>query len=164
MDAPKIELRNIQHSEFASKETDCYQATLYVNGEAWGIVSNAGHGGCDDFHGKNGKSYADIRALNDWIKATMPPRDFQGMSLEQDLEVICGDLLNDWRRDKDFKRVMRSHVLFTKPDAPGIWQVKVKKPHTHATTITAIRAKHPDYLFLADLPESGAKAVYFAGA
>ena len=45
--APVIELRGIKRTAWASEETHCYQATLYVDGEKWGTVSNQGHGGCD---------------------------------------------------------------------------------------------------------------------
>jgi len=41
--APVIELRGIKRTAWASEETHCYQATLYVDGEKWGTVSNQGH-------------------------------------------------------------------------------------------------------------------------
>ena len=43
----KIELKNIKHSEFASHETFCYEATLYVEGKPFAQVSNDGQGGSD---------------------------------------------------------------------------------------------------------------------
>jgi len=44
----KIELKNIKHAEFASQETNCYEATIYINGKREGLVSNDGQGGCDN--------------------------------------------------------------------------------------------------------------------
>ena len=35
-----IELKNIKHSEFASEETHCYEATLYVDGVRWGRMAD----------------------------------------------------------------------------------------------------------------------------
>lgn len=162
MTAPKIELKAIKRLEWASQETHCYEAKLYVDGKPWGVVGNDGHGGCDWFHGSNGRNYSDVAALNARIKATMPPLEYEGMTLEQDLELICGELVNAWLRDKDFQRAMRAAVLFTKPDAPGIWQIKVKKPRTHEATLAAVKAKHPAYRFLSDMPEQEARAAYFA--
>jgi hypothetical protein len=75
MNQPKIELRAIQTSAFASEETHCYTATLYVDGLKWGSVSNEGHGGADHFHGVDGKSYADLKALDAQIAATYPESD-----------------------------------------------------------------------------------------
>tara|TARA_R100000541_G_scaffold9840_3_gene17650 strand:+ start:1166 stop:1732 length:567 start_codon:yes stop_codon:yes gene_type:complete len=43
----KIELKNIKHSEFASHETFCYEAILYVEGKPFAQVSNDGQGGSD---------------------------------------------------------------------------------------------------------------------
>ena len=43
----KLEMKNIKHSEWASEETHCYQASLYVDGKPFAIVSNDGQGGSD---------------------------------------------------------------------------------------------------------------------
>jgi hypothetical protein len=161
---PEIELKNIKHTAWASEETHCYQATLYVDGVKWGTVSNQGHGGCDDFHGIGGKSYADIKALNKQIAETYSPDESYGMTTEQNLEMLCCDLVNQWLRDKDFARAMKSKVLFTKPDTQGIWQVAVKKPQTFDGVLIKMRTKSPAYTYLADLPIDEAKTIYFAGA
>jgi hypothetical protein len=162
--APKIELRGIKHTGWASEETHCYTATLHVDGERWGTVSNNGHGGCDDFHGVNGKTWDDIAALNAVIAATYPPITVAGAAtdLKQDLEIVCAELVNEWLRERDFARAMKSKVIFTKPGQAGVWQISVKKPYTLAATLDAVREKHPDYTFLADLPAAQAKAIYFA--
>lgn len=163
---PKIELKNIKHTAWASEETFCYQAALYVNGERWGMVSNDGHGGCDNFYGENGRGYSDIATLNALIAETYPPYVYTFGDIEKpikrDLEGVCTDLLEQWLRDKDFARNMRSKVLFTKPDAQGIWQVAVKKPQTLASMLTAMKAKYPQYTYLADLPIDEAKEIYFS--
>ena len=160
--APKIELRNIKHTAWMSEETHCYQATLYVDGQRWGTVSNEGHGGMDRFDGIDGYGWDDIKELNQRIKETVPPYEYEGKSLDQDLEMICGELVNEWLRDRDFTKAMKSKVLFTKPEAQGIWQVSVKKPLTLETTLAVLRSKHPQYTYLADLPVKEAKALYFA--
>ena len=43
----KLELKNIKHTEWASQETHCFQASLYVDGKAVAIIGNDGQGGCD---------------------------------------------------------------------------------------------------------------------
>ena len=158
---PKIELKNIKRIAWMSEETHCYQATLYVDGVKWGVVSNQGHGGCDDFGGGN-KSDVDIKALNDRIKETYDPYTYEGHTLEQNLEMVCHDLVNEWLRDRDFDKAMKSKVLFTKPDTQGIWQLAVKKPLTLEVMLAKAKAQHPQYTYLADLPVDEAKAIYFA--
>lgn len=46
---PKIELKNLKTAEFASEETHCYEATVYVDGKRFCIASNQGHGGPDSY-------------------------------------------------------------------------------------------------------------------
>ena len=43
----KIELKNIKLAQFASQETNCYQASIYVDGKKSGTVRNDGQGGAD---------------------------------------------------------------------------------------------------------------------
>ena len=165
---PHIELKNIKRVAHFSEETHCYTAVLYVDGERWGCVSNRGHGGADEFHGEGERNYSDIEALNILIGETFPTYAFDDTSttsfaFKQDLEMVCADLVNQWLRDKEFTRAMKSKVLFTKPEAQGVWQVAVKKPYTAQTTLDIMRANHPTYTYLADLPVDEAKAIYFGG-
>ena len=106
---PVITLTGIKHTAWASEETHCYQATLYVDGEKWGQVGNDGHGGCDYFHG-TGKTYEDLRRLNERIAATFEPYTGFGTSLEYNLEMICGDLVNKWLADREFAKLLRSWI------------------------------------------------------
>lgn len=46
----KIEIRGIKYSGFASQETNCIEATVYIDGVRSGTVRNDGHGGCNYFH------------------------------------------------------------------------------------------------------------------
>lgn len=43
----KLELRGVKHAKFASQETPCYEATLYVDGAKAATITNEGRGGCD---------------------------------------------------------------------------------------------------------------------
>jgi hypothetical protein len=160
--APHIALQNIKRVAHFSEETHCYTAVLYVDGERWGTVSNRGHGGPDDFHGEGGRGYGDIETLNTLIAETFAPYEAYGMTLEQNLEMVCGDLVNQWLRDKDFARAMKAKVLFTKPDVAGVWELAVKKPQTLWMMLDVMKAKYPQYTYLADLPVDEAKAIYFA--
>lgn len=159
---PKIELKNIKHTAWASQETHCYQATLYVDGVKWGTVSNQGHGGCDLFDGAEGYDWDDLAELNQRIKETYEPYEYEGYTLKKNLEMVCGDLVNQWLRDRDFNKAMKAKVLFTKPNVQGVWQLAVKKPLTFEVMLAKAKAQHPQYTYLADLPVDEAKAIYFA--
>lgn len=57
-------LKNLKVCEWASEETTCFTATLYVNGKRVGTCSNDGHGGCNryDF---NDTTYAEL--ATEWL-------------------------------------------------------------------------------------------------
>lgn len=112
----KLELKAIKHTEWASQETHCYQANLYVNGKPVAIVSNDGHGGCDREcpHPKfKGDYRATMNAVNDYFKS-LPKTDaceWMPNGMEQTLEFWCSDQINDWLSARDLKRKMKSYVL-----------------------------------------------------
>jgi len=57
--SPKIELKNLKVAEFASQETTCFEATVYVDGKRFCTVRNEGSGGPDshDALPPKGKKY-----------------------------------------------------------------------------------------------------------
>jgi len=58
-------LKNLKVCEWASEETTCFTATLYVDGKRVGNCSNDGHGGCNryDF---NETTYAELATQYLW--------------------------------------------------------------------------------------------------
>ena len=86
----KLELKAIKHTVWASEETHCYQASLYVDGKPVAIVSNDGHGGCDrDYsHPKfKGDYRAQMKAVDEYFK-TLPnePSDWSEDGFPQKLD------------------------------------------------------------------------------
>ena len=114
----KIELKNIKHSEFASHETNCYQATIYIDGKKVGTVENDGHGGCDNVHPYQVAQQIDAYAktLPKRVCKFIDPDTGKPAELEQTYETIFCELVNDWLKAKDLKRMMSKRVLFLKDD------------------------------------------------
>jgi len=120
----KIELKNIKHSEFASQETHCFQATIYIDGKKVGIVENQGHGGCDSVH-----PHQVAQQIDDYAK-TLPktvcdfidPETGKPAEIEQCHETIFGEIVNTWLVAKDLKRAMSKRVLYLKDG--GVYQGK----------------------------------------
>ena len=112
----KLELKNIKHTEWASEETHCYQAALYVDGKPVAIVSNDGHGGCDrDYdHPKfKGDYRATMKAVHDYFK-TLPNTDACDLfpdGMAQELEFWCSDQVNEFLNKKhimsNVKRILK---------------------------------------------------------
>jgi len=99
----KLELKDIQYAEFASKETHCYKADLYINDVndiKVAKVGNNGDGGPDFVYFVNKTSKTKIEA---YIK-TLPPEQYtytiDGIThhgeLAASLESVCEELLLPW--------------------------------------------------------------------
>ena len=109
----KLELKSIKHSAFASEETHCFEAKLYADGKHIATVSNDGHGGADYYWPVEGAAYSE-KDVNEWLKANVAPNHDYGVTIECDIEVWCGDQINEWLRAKDVRRLinkMKTAVL-----------------------------------------------------
>ena len=104
----KIELKSVKHYESMSEETNCFQATIYIDGKRVGEASNRGYG--DPI---NITPYELHKTLDEYASA-LPPLDYEGMQIEQDAEIIIGNLLNDWLLSQDLKKLMSGRVVFLK--------------------------------------------------
>ena len=124
----KIELKNIKHSEFASQETNCYQATIYIDGKRVGTVENAGHGGCDNVHPWQVAQQIDAYAktLPKTVCTFIDPETGKPAEMEQDHETIFGDILTSWLMSKDLKRLMSKRIVFVKEDG-NVYETKALK-------------------------------------
>lgn len=156
----RIELREIRHSEFASQETHCYQAELYVDGLFFANVGNAGRGGADFMHLARGRTWDEVRALEAHIAETYPLIDIgEGYEpLRQNLETVCGDLVNEWLRRRALERLLRK-PLFIDPAHKGVRGFPLPRGIKLVDALQVLRLKHPTYRFLNDLPRDEALAL-----
>jgi len=103
----KIELKNVSYNKKLSQETSAYAADIWLNGVKRGSVQNAGHGGPDMFYphtlGNEIETYA----------KTLPPVEFHGSSLEQNADMVLGEILNTYLAAKDLQRILKTKTLFT---------------------------------------------------
>lgn len=153
----KIELKNIKYSEWASQETPCYEASVYVDGKKIGYVGNDGHGGCDVQHIKPDM----LASLNQWCAENLPRSEYDGVDLgPADFETLCSDLLTKHLLRKDYLRASESKILFTIPNKPGVYQIS-RKSHPDAAIVAHIRQKHgSEATILNNLPEAQALELY----
>lgn len=156
----KIELKNIKHAAFASEETYCFQAALYINGKKRGGVSNDGRGGPTHFDDHDAEREIDAYAK------TLPPVTYQSfdqsnsMTIEQDAEWIVNGLLEDYLILRDMTKALRSRVLFVEDGK--VWQTK-----PCASAVLAANIKHyadKGLKVLNTLPKAEALALYRGAA
>ena len=96
----KLSLKSIKHSEFASQETYCYEAVLYLDGKPLAYVGNQGCGGPDFVypHKKfKGDYQATMRQVKDYFDGLpLSPLSYEGSdgkmvssAISQSLETWC---------------------------------------------------------------------------
>lgn len=129
----KIELRNIKHSKFASRETDCFQATVYVDGVKKGTVENDGWGGPNSYHPNTLWQELDAYAKS------LPKYEWKGSMLSHSADGLIYDAFNEAALVKDFKKTMASRVAFYDPAKNEVRQTVALKP---AQIQDAIANKH----------------------
>lgn len=111
----KITLKNVKHYESMSEETDCFEASLYVDGKKVGRVSNRGTGGSNDYHLDD---FSLEKKLDDWCKTNLPKwkmsdtfSDGDDEENDTNLEIYIGELLESYLKTKELKKHLAKSVL-----------------------------------------------------
>jgi len=106
----KIELKNVKRSEFASHETHCFEATIYVDGKKAGSAENSGHGAPTSIYPNT--LYL---ALEAYAK-TLPPMKYNDFSFAQNAESVIDDLLTAYLYARDLKKLMSKRILYRRAE------------------------------------------------
>jgi hypothetical protein len=118
----RVSLRGIRIFSALSEETECFSATLYIDDEKAGTVSNRGHGGCHDY-----TDHKRVRAVCDELRDSEKAEGREPMV--EGLDALVNAVLDDHMMLKDAKRWSKAgKIVFRWPGmAEGSWQV-VKWP------------------------------------
>ena len=129
----KFELKNIKYSDFASEETNCFQATLYKNGKRFSTVSNDGKGGCDNYYPfdekrTNSEIWGDVVEINKELnKEKIECSWDKTKTMGNDLEIVVSELLADYLVMRDVKIALKRRVCYKKsPKEVGFYQLAAK--------------------------------------
>ena len=156
----KIELKNFKHAAFASEETLCFEAKVYVDGKKLGDVSNSGRGGCTSIYvaPENREWFKQVEAYC----LTLPAVKFDDTLLPMDFEFLIDTLASKKVAEKELKSVMRNKIVIIKPDAPGeIFEVSLRKGDKLTQAIIAdYKSKNPTYKILNLMPLEEALKLY----
>ena len=103
----KVELRGIKHAAFASDETECFSATVFIDGKKAGTVDNEGRGGSNRY------STEGLQCKLNAIALTLPDIDLgNGRFICCDADILVGDLLQVALEMKSLKRHCAKKTLF----------------------------------------------------
>ncbi len=144
----KFELKAIKHSEFASHETNCFEAKLYVDGKILCGVSNDGQGGCDHRYSVKGSPddmFARLEAIDEELGKTKIKFDFG--DLDNSLELIVGDLMTKHLIDKDIKKSLKKICYFNSDEIYTL-QAKYKPTPANIEAVKQCDWWKPDSIIL----------------
>lgn len=138
---PRVSIKNLKFSEFASHETHCFEASVYIDGVRKGVASNDGHGGSNSYHPHT--LYDELNA----IAKTLPPCDMTEFGIKEPLEqspdILIGDLVDAEIMRKKVARMVATKTWFRKPGEKyqhGEWSYLTAK--TSTATIAHLHKKY----------------------
>ena len=149
----KVELKNLKHSEFASHETNCFEATIWLNGKRAFFAQNDGHGGADYYAPLENQERSEFNGLlNDLINhcLTLPKwgSEFGGEdSMDVTPEILIGNIVNEMLDAKKLKKSLNKKVLFVNEN--GIYQTGYRGSRkVDQNLIDMVKDENPDSIIL----------------
>jgi hypothetical protein len=117
----KITIKNFKQARFASEETRCFEASIYIDSVSAGTVRNDGHGGPNLYHPWALKDRLDAYAR------TLPPVDAYGTTFEMDADLLVDELINDMLLRKNFDRTLSTSVMLLDERGKLVQSTKIPK-------------------------------------
>ena len=153
----KLELKNIKHSEFASHETFCYEANLYVNGKPFAHVSNDGQGSADylyrDDRFLDGEAWNKCHALVKIHCADKFRWKLGDGWREGSIEIACSELMTNYLIRKDLNKALKEPCYLDNNQIVS-YNVSSKRPKIFDQLRRQL--KKPELVFLNELPKDEA--------
>lgn len=112
-----IELKNVKYAAFASEETSCFEAAVYVDGKRAGDVSNEGRGGCHRWHPHTLQASVEAYAktLPEIVTDMADPKEpTKAFTFQPGADTVIDRLLMDHLHRKDLKRLLATRFLFVR--------------------------------------------------
>lgn len=110
----KIELRNVKHAAFASQETPCFSAAVFIDGKKAGEASNQGHGGPNHIQPRSLEDALTAHAATLPDVATDYEIDGKPFSLRPTADYLISEAFTDWATERDLSRLLKGKLVFIK--------------------------------------------------
>ncbi len=136
----KIEIRAIKYAAFASQETSCFTATIYIDGKRVGTAHNEGHGGQTSINPQECKAQLEAHAktlpriVTEYENAD-DPSGF--LTYQPSAESVIDELLHVYLCEQDDKKLLKTlekRILFTRQGSPAITRCLPRQPRTSSQT------------------------------
>jgi hypothetical protein len=110
----QIELRHLKIVHRLSQETVCFTASLFLDGQPAGTVSNRGNGGGHEYSDWDAASRLDAYALT--LPRRLFPPEWALGDYAQTADSLIDDLVTDHQTRADLAKLLKTRVLFTGTD------------------------------------------------
>jgi hypothetical protein len=132
----KIELKNVKHAKFASEETECFAATVWIDGKKVGEVSNDGKGGAHEY-----RPWALADQIGAYAK-TLPPvvcnfidrNTGKKAVMPQSADGLIDDVFYDWQSRKLIDAELKNRLVWRETDG-RIYRTAKLSAQTLATAL-----------------------------
>ena len=155
----RITLKNLKHAQFASLETHCFNATIYLDGERAFKASNEGSGGPNEYfpyHGQHEHDFNDhyrfvSDAAVDWVKEN--DLDFYERVKDDDddwasLDFVITHVINEHLLLKHMRDVMKRKVVFFDRDDSKVYTISERPT---PDKVNYLRSQHPTWMLFNDI-------------
>lgn len=162
IDGDTIEIKGLVRSAFASEETHCFAAVVWLNGRRVGEARNEGHGGCTWITCRDPKDNEKLEA----IAAKTKGQDFAGWEFlgEKPMSIDC--IIDELvEQNLELKHKLATLKRLRKRATENFWFIIDGDPATSYRAVKLngnaadqvrdrVKAKPGFKCFLADLPEA----------
>ena len=153
-----VELRNIKHAAFASDETECFQASVWIDGKRAGEVSNEGHGGPNSYWP------LDLETRLNTYAATLPPITYGHLTVPMNADLFTSELLCDVLDARQYDRLTKAYVLFVREgklyQSNKLDKARLTRLCTRPAAAAALRAHWKADVVLNSLPRNEALVLF----
>ena len=101
----KITLKNIKYAAFASEETNCFEASVYIDGKRQGVVTNGGKGGCNFYHPRS------LGVMLEVYAETLPPIETQWGAINSSADLLIDGLIEKHLQAKERARLCKGKTV-----------------------------------------------------
>ncbi len=168
----RITLKSIKYTAWASQDTHCFQAVIYLDGKRALNVENDGRGACNNYWNTKDQTTEEGREMlaecgkhaYEFLKSnralTMEVDgetiDMSDMPDSELLDWLIADLVNEHLCLKEMKRCLKSKITFFDTERGDVYTFK-SKPTPEAMSACKKRNSDKDHwVYLNDLSEQEA--------
>jgi hypothetical protein len=133
-----ITLKNLKIAKFASEETLCFKATVYIDGKKAGEVSNDGHGAPNMYWPH------DLGIKLACYAKTLAPYEYMGTMLNHSADGLIDDVLAEHEERLRLKRLCAKSTIYRvhgEEYGDGAY-MQIKRKYSPEVAL-ALRARHP---------------------